>query len=518
MKNNDVNILNNDNSNNPFQQKENKIFNTNNSGILENLNNPNYNNEEALSTKANINQEEKNYEEINIKNNDPKEEFINNKISFSEKLKTSDHINIDEQSANNLTNLHNNKSNKNPLRDYIQGGYKKYPHARNNRMLIQNYEGWEGNNYFLYWGHLIEGPCTFRPTMASGLAVSLPVGLFLGFNSEYISNHWTIAILIVIGVICFIVLLFLVLSSFRDPGIIRRHHYNALYKYERKNTRINHLGILRTYKYCGTCSIMRPIRSSHCYDCNNCVERCDHHCPWVGNCIGKRNYIFFYLFVITLTFMLLYLEGFCIAHIWKYLHDNIEENNNKKGEEKRKHIVAYSLCDLIISMYLIIYGIICMAFTLGLLFYHTSLVLNNTTTKEMLKFLWKNPFGNSYNRNFSYNLYNSLTPKIKKYSILDILRNGKRLNNFEKKEIDRQRFLQQQYFSNKNSNNNIESLNNNNSMNKDNHNKNVINIDPNQEMNDVMGKKNNNGNNFMEIDDNTNFNSFSGTKHFGKLK
>lgn len=61
--------------------------------------------------------------------------------------------------------------------------------------------------------------------------------------------------------------------------------------------------------HCKTCNIYTPPRAYHCKACNvygkrslrrwnSCVRRYDHHCPYMSNCIGLRNYRFFYAFLV----------------------------------------------------------------------------------------------------------------------------------------------------------------------------------------------------------------------------
>lgn len=41
---------------------------------------------------------------------------------------------------------------------------------------------------------------------------------------------------------------------------------------------------------CQTCCVVRPVGASHCSCCDACVAGFDHHCFWLGCCIGERNH------------------------------------------------------------------------------------------------------------------------------------------------------------------------------------------------------------------------------------
>ena len=161
--------------------------------------------------------------------------------------------------------------------------------------------------------------------------------------------------------------------------------------------KIVHKGVYKSTKICLTCNIARPFRSNHCSDCDNCTLRFDHHCPWIGGCVGKRNYIYFFLFLVFLNIKNIYLLIFSIIHISKTYIDTSEE------EKKVKKWVARKLLYAIPSLFTIIFIGATMLFTAGLIIYHINLIITNKTTKEEIKKILPLNIGNPYDRGISNN-------------------------------------------------------------------------------------------------------------------
>jgi palmitoyltransferase ZDHHC4 len=57
---------------------------------------------------------------------------------------------------------------------------------------------------------------------------------------------------------------------------------------------------------CTTCKFVKPARSKHCNMCGCCVERFDHHCIWINQCVGLNNYKYFLSFLVLHAWLCTY--------------------------------------------------------------------------------------------------------------------------------------------------------------------------------------------------------------------
>ena len=189
-----------------------------------------------------------------------------------------------------------------------------------------------------------------------------------------------------------------------DPGMMKRNF--DCYGASELPLKIVHKGIYKTTKICSTCNIVRPFRSSHCKDCDNCILRLDHHCPWIGGCIGKRNYIFFYFYLLFLN-----LNSFFILVISSLsIYDKF---NISKSFLDNKIILLHCLP----SFFTIFYLLIIIFFTIGLFYHHTKFIFCNITTREEIKKLVHSKIGNPYNRGICNNCADFFLQKKKRAPI-----------------------------------------------------------------------------------------------------
>lgn len=73
------------------------------------------------------------------------------------------------------------------------------------------------------------------------------------------------------------------------------------------------------WRFCASCEANSPPRSFHCWSCDRCVLRRDHHCVFTGNCIGLRNQRHFLTFAFYIFLGALYCNYLNMELVWNLL-------------------------------------------------------------------------------------------------------------------------------------------------------------------------------------------------------
>jgi len=276
-------------------------------------------------------------------------------------------------------------------------------------MVKRLWQNWPAENNFYCDGRFISGK-NKGPFYGAVIMIVLPTLLFWTFTCRGLFTLLSPAILLVSVYTSISCLAALFICGFIDPGILprkkeddrpilRTSYKNTEMSVEKKPTQreIQVNGQLVTVSFCETCNIWRPPRCSHCSFCDNCILNFDHHCPWVGNCVGKRNYRFFYLFVILVTFNCLFDLAFSVTHLVLLTKASTEKGFDGFLDAVKHAPVSVGIC---------VFAFFAMWSIAGLSGFHTYLICIGQSTYEDTKDKWESfgesPFHQNCIANFCY--------------------------------------------------------------------------------------------------------------------
>lgn len=241
-------------------------------------------------------------------------------------------------------------------------------------------------------------PSRYVPVSAATLFLVGSTTLFFCFTCPWLSEYISSVVPIYVTVMFLFTLANFCMATFMDPGIFPRAEEDEdkeddfrapLYK------TVEIKGIQVRMKWCSTCRFYRPPRCSHCSVCDNCVEDFDHHCPWVNNCIGRRNYRYFFLFLLSLTTHIIDVFAFGLVYVLHHRH-----------ELDTPHAAVTMAVMCVAGLFFVPVA--------GLTGFHIVLVARGRTTNEQVTGKFRggvNPFTNGCCRNITYVLCRSQAPR-----------------------------------------------------------------------------------------------------------
>ncbi|XP_054803902.1 probable protein S-acyltransferase 3 isoform X2 [Prosopis cineraria] len=242
------------------------------------------------------------------------------------------------------------------------------------------YKVWKGNNKFLCGGRLVFGHDASSLFLTSFL-IGCPAITFcmrmLFFTIKGDSPLYGYPVFIGGAILTILAFAFLFLTSARDPGIIPRKAQGE----ETFDLNAPSMRWIDNRNFSAKLPKVKDVKVN-----GHTLKKFDHHCPWVGQCIGLRNYPFFILFISTSTLLCVYVFTFSWVNL-RWI----------------KGTLWHSMSHDVISVVLIVYCFMCVWFVGGLTVFHLYLISTNQTTYENFRYRYdkkENPYSKGLLGNF----------------------------------------------------------------------------------------------------------------------
>ena len=231
--------------------------------------------------------------------------------------------------------------------------------------------------------------------------------LFNVFTAPYFVNDGVLGALVCIWILTVVCIVSNCILIFSDPGIVPRakpyrQQYDSLRRMYRERPPPSMTeNSIRTFpvrsKYCEACGFYRAPRVTHCSSCDTCMEKFDHHCPWLGTCVARRNYGIFLVFMMSLSLVTLGTIGVSIAHLALYTLNEYNSGAATSMNQAIRQSLAGNIPVAIVCGICVVF----MWFIIGLTGYHSFLVFNGMTTYEHIRGAFES-LGNPFDRGTWY--------------------------------------------------------------------------------------------------------------------
>ena len=296
----------------------------------------------------------------------------------------------DENSNNNNTNEYSDDENdEERAKEQTESGDEDddLEGERRERERQKVYQIWPGNDKFFWDGRIIVGP-NYKAFLNTIVLVLVPSVVFTSAVAPDLSREYSWAWQAVSTVWPIYVVACLVRTGTMDPGILPRlprpppRDRNDPPRERVRDVPHEPTKKLVTVKWNDTTNFFQPPRAHHCSINNDCVEKFDHHCPWVGTTIGRRNYRHFLLFVFGTTLWCGFVVGSCVLSILVEIDERNDEVDPATGKSVNTQAVAGALRASGAALFCGIIALFGFMFVFALSAFHVVLIWQNQTTYE----------------------------------------------------------------------------------------------------------------------------------------